>query len=215
VEWLTTLPLTDFRNDMELTTLVEMVIARMDPFRNGQKAPSAGRVLRSSAVRVFTGRPTSIPALGDRRHSGTADARPAVEAKKMSQSTKLGRAMMVLAVGALASCQPGPQPAEPQAATGSVKEANVTEGNPSSAGFLEVNGIKLWHEIHGQGAPLLLLHGGLMAIPEMTTLLGPLSKQRKVVALELQGHGRSADTDRPLALATLGDDVAAVIERLA
>jgi pimeloyl-ACP methyl ester carboxylesterase len=85
---------------------------------------------------------------------------------------------------------------------------------PNSTGFLKVNGIELWHEIYGEGEPLVLLHGGLMTIPEMAPLIEPLAKQRKVIALELQGHGRSPDTDRPLALATLGDDIGAVIDRL-
>lgn len=71
---------------------------------------------------------------------------------------------------------------------------NIT---PSSKGQLAVNEVKLYHEVYGNGAPLVLLHGGLMTIPEMMTILAPLAQTRKVVALELQGHGRSPDTDRP------------------
>lgn len=85
---------------------------------------------------------------------------------------------------------------------------------PTSTGFLKVNGIELWHEVYGQGEPLVLLHGGLMTIPEMMPWITPLAKHRKVIALELQGHGRSPDSDRPLALATCADDVAAVIDAL-
>jgi pimeloyl-ACP methyl ester carboxylesterase len=60
----------------------------------------------------------------------------------------------------------------------------------------------------------MVLPGGLMTIPEMMPLVGPLAKTRRVVAVELQGHGRSPDTDRPLTLATMGDDAAAIIDAL-
>lgn len=104
------------------------------------------------------------------------------------------------------------QPREPGA--NSLKGPTVTPIKATSSGFIEVNGFKLWHEVYGDGEPLVLLHGGLMTISEMMPLGEPLAKHRKLVALELQGHGHSADTDRPLALATLGDDVAAVIDKL-
>lgn len=84
----------------------------------------------------------------------------------------------------------------------------------SSEGFLRVNGTEIWHEVYGEGAPLVVLHGGLMTVPEMLPLIAPLSKTHKVIALELQGHGHTPDTDRPLALSTLGDDVAAVLDKL-
>lgn len=96
-----------------------------------------------------------------------------------------------------------------------MKETAMTTTSESK-GFLNVNGTELWHEVYGraEGTPLVVLHGGLMTIPEMMPLIEPLAKARKVIALELQGHGRTPDTDRPLALATLGDDVAAVLDKL-
>src|SRR5260370_8173173 len=69
---------------------------------------------------------------------------------------------------------------------------------PVSSGYADVNGIKLYHEIYGQGEPLVLLHGGLMTIGEMLTPLEPLAKPHKVIAAELQRHGPTADTHRPL-----------------
>jgi pimeloyl-ACP methyl ester carboxylesterase len=101
-----------------------------------------------------------------------------------------------------------------QADEAEVKEQKTMKIKPTSTGFLKVNGIELWHEIYGEGQPLVLLHGGLMTIPEMAPLIEPLAKHRRVIALELQGHGRSPDTDRPLALKTCGDDVGAVIDAL-
>src|SRR5260370_4277518 len=84
---------------------------------------------------------------------------------------------------------------------------------PVSSGYADVNGSKLYHEIYGQGDPLGLLHGGLMTIGEMWTPLEPLVKTHKVIAVELQGHGRTADIDRPLSLETMGDDIAALLNQ--
>jgi pimeloyl-ACP methyl ester carboxylesterase len=85
---------------------------------------------------------------------------------------------------------------------------------PVSSGYANVNGIKLYHEIYGQGEPLVLLHGGLMTIGEMSTPLEAFAKTHKVIAVELQGHGRTADTDRPLSFETMGDDIAALLNQL-
>jgi pimeloyl-ACP methyl ester carboxylesterase len=83
-----------------------------------------------------------------------------------------------------------------------------------SSGYADVNGIGLYHEIHGQGEPLVLIHGGLTTIGEMRGWVRPLARTRRVVAVEMQGHGRTADTDRPMSFATLGDDVAALLDHL-
>ena len=74
--------------------------------------------------------------------------------------------------------------------------------------------MRLYHEVYGTGDPLVLLPGGLMTIPEMSGLLEPLARTHQVIAVELQGHGRTADTDRPLSLATMGDDIAALLDHL-
>src|SRR5438105_5244633 len=110
-----------------------------------------------------------------------------------------------------ATSAPKEQPAMPQDTTQTSGRApNV----PVSSGHADVNGIKLYHEIYGQGEPLVLLHGGLMTIGEMSTLLEPLAKAHQVIAVELQGHGRTADTDRPLSFETMGDDIAALLNHL-
>src|SRR5258708_14623067 len=83
-----------------------------------------------------------------------------------------------------------------------------------SSGYADVNGIKLYHEIYGQGEPLVLIHGGLTTIGEMQGWVQPLAKTRRVIAVEMQGHGRTADTDRPLSFATMGDDIAALLNHL-
>jgi pimeloyl-ACP methyl ester carboxylesterase len=78
-----------------------------------------------------------------------------------------------------------------------------------------VNGIDLYYEVHGTGQPLVLLHGGLMTIDlNWAPLLGPLSAQHQVIAVELQGHGHTPDPDRPMSITTMGDDVVALLDHL-
>jgi pimeloyl-ACP methyl ester carboxylesterase len=106
---------------------------------------------------------------------------------------------------------PKEPPAMPQATTDASPRAPLA---PVSSGYADVNGIKLYHEIYGQGEPLVLLPGGLMTIGEMSKPLESLATTRQVIAVELQGHGRTADTDRPLSFATMGDDIAALLDHL-
>jgi pimeloyl-ACP methyl ester carboxylesterase len=83
-----------------------------------------------------------------------------------------------------------------------------------SGGYADVNGIKLYHEIYGQGEPLVLIHGGLTTIGEMQGWVQPLAKTRQVIAVEMQGHGHTPDTDRPMSFATMGDDIAGLLHHL-
>ncbi|HEY2584531.1 MAG TPA: alpha/beta hydrolase [Tepidisphaeraceae bacterium] len=85
---------------------------------------------------------------------------------------------------------------------------------PVRSSYAEVNGIKLYHEIHGSGEPLVLIHGGLTTIGEMQGWVQPLAQTRQVIAVEMQGHGRTADTDRPMSFATMADDIAALLDHL-
>ena len=85
---------------------------------------------------------------------------------------------------------------------------------PTSSGYADVNGIKLYYEIYGQGEPLVLIHGGLTTISEMQGWVQSLAPTRLVIAVEMQGHGRTSDTDRPMSFATMGDDIAALLDHL-
>ena len=80
--------------------------------------------------------------------------------------------------------------------------------------YANVNGIKLYYEIHGQGRPLILLHGGLGAIEMFGPNLPALAKGRQVIAVDLQAHGRTADIDRPLRTELMAEDIAALIKHL-
>ena len=80
--------------------------------------------------------------------------------------------------------------------------------------YADVNGIKLHYEIHGTGRPLILLHGGLGATEMFGPNLPALAKGRQVIGVDLQGHGRTADVDRPLSAELMAGDIAALIKHL-
>src|SRR2546430_84380 len=80
--------------------------------------------------------------------------------------------------------------------------------------YADVNGIKLYYEIHGSGRPLVLLHGGLGSIDMFGPNLQAFAKGHQVIAVDLQGHGRTADIDRPITAQAMGDDIAALIRHL-
>ncbi|WP_300602790.1 alpha/beta hydrolase [Niabella sp.] len=86
---------------------------------------------------------------------------------------------------------------------------------PADSGYAPLNGIKVYYKVYGQGQPLVLLHGAFMTIDgNWGPLIPELSKTRKVIALELQGHGHTPYSDRPLSHATLAADVAGVMDYL-
>jgi pimeloyl-ACP methyl ester carboxylesterase len=84
-----------------------------------------------------------------------------------------------------------------------------------NTGYAPVNGLKMYYEIHGSGEPVVVLHGAFMAISgEWAEFVGELSKTRKVIAVEMQGHGRTADTKRDITYENLADDVAGLLDYL-
>ena len=87
-------------------------------------------------------------------------------------------------------------------------------GTPGKGNYAEVNGLNLYYETHGSGRPLILLHGGLGSGEMFGPVLASLSERRQVIAPDLQGHGRTADIDRPLDARLMADDIAALIRHL-
>ena len=84
-----------------------------------------------------------------------------------------------------------------------------------TTGYAPVNGLKMYYEIHGSGEPVVLLHGAFMTITtNWAGWIGELSKTRKVIAVEMQGHGRTADIPREPSSENLADDVAALLKYL-
>jgi pimeloyl-ACP methyl ester carboxylesterase len=80
--------------------------------------------------------------------------------------------------------------------------------------YAEVNGINLYYETHGAGSPLLLLHGGLGSGEMFAPILPAFTTDHQVILPDLQGHGRTADIDRPLDVRDMADDVAGLIDHL-
>ena len=86
---------------------------------------------------------------------------------------------------------------------------------PPKTGYAPIRGLQIYYEVHGDGQPVVLLHGSFMTIDlAYGQLIPELSKNRKVIALELRGHGRTADIDRPLSFEPMADDVANLLKYL-
>lgn len=83
--------------------------------------------------------------------------------------------------------------------------------NSVKTGYAPVNGLRMYYEIHGSGEPLVLIHGGVVGITMFGENIEALSKERQVIAVELQGHGHTADVERPLSFEAMADDVAALM----
>src|SRR5580658_4878947 len=93
--------------------------------------------------------------------------------------------------------------------------AVVSAQQTPTTGYAPVNGLKMYYEVHGSGEPVVLLHGAFMTIPNnWTGWIGELSKTRKVIAVEMQGHGRTADIKRDFSSENSADDVAALLDYL-
>ncbi len=94
------------------------------------------------------------------------------------------------------------------------EKEDSARGNPVQQNYAKINGLQMYYEIHGSGEPLVLLHGGLETNETIGENLQALSKNHQVIAVELQGHGHTADIDRPMSFEYMADDVAALIEQL-
>jgi pimeloyl-ACP methyl ester carboxylesterase len=89
----------------------------------------------------------------------------------------------------------------------------MSESTPRT-GYAPVNGLNMYYQIHGDGFPLVLIHGGFGLLDMFNELIPRLAASRQVIAVDLQSHGRTADIDRPFSYAALASDVAALIRHL-
>lgn len=88
-------------------------------------------------------------------------------------------------------------------------------GAPVERGYVPVNGLEMYYEIHGSGPPLVLLHGNLSTIgTSFGTVLPALSATRRIIAVEQQGHGHTADIERPFSIAQWAQDTTALLHHL-
>jgi pimeloyl-ACP methyl ester carboxylesterase len=90
--------------------------------------------------------------------------------------------------------------------------AALLAAGPALAETAEVNGMQMYYEVSGQGEPLVVLHGAWMNIPAMGDIIPLLAQTRQVYAVEMQGHGRTNDLDRPITYPQLADDIDAFME---
>jgi pimeloyl-ACP methyl ester carboxylesterase len=81
-------------------------------------------------------------------------------------------------------------------------------------GYVPVGDLSMYYEIHGEGRPLVVLHGAYMSIDSIGPLLPGLAETRQVIGLEQQGHARTADIDRPITYEQMADDTAAAVRHL-
>jgi pimeloyl-ACP methyl ester carboxylesterase len=101
------------------------------------------------------------------------------------------------------------------AALSATAHADTRTAAPSHGRYAEVNGLKMYYEVHGKGRPLVLVHGAFCTIEGcFGQLVKLLARSRQVIAVELQGHGHTADVDRPLSTVGMADDVAALLGKL-
>lgn len=116
--------------------------------------------------------------------------------------------LVILAFFTLTSCNP-------KNTKQNQMEIKGTNKLPFSNGYAEVNGLKMYYEIYGQGKPLVLIHGGGSTIQTTFEKVIPLLAQnRKVIAVELQAHGRTSDRNADLSFEQDADDVAALLKNL-
>ena len=86
---------------------------------------------------------------------------------------------------------------------------------PSTTGYADVNGLHLYYETYGSGAPLVLLHGGMLTIDlNFASLIPTLARTHTVIGVEMQGHGRTANIDREITYANLATDIVALLDHL-
>jgi pimeloyl-ACP methyl ester carboxylesterase len=85
----------------------------------------------------------------------------------------------------------------------------------SSSGYVDVNGVHMYYEISGEGRPLVLLHGGMLSIDlNFAGLIPTLARKHRVIGVEMQGHGRTADIDREITPAALASDIIGLLDHL-
>lgn len=120
--------------------------------------------------------------------------------------------LVAIVVTVMVSCQ-----RENQATSPETKDTVASQSlKPAESGYADVNGLKMYYEVYGNGKPIVLLHGAYMSIPlNWRHIIPLLAKDRKVIVTELQGHGRTRDIVRDISYEGMADDVSGLLKHLA
>ena len=117
-----------------------------------------------------------------------------------------------------ASCQPAQKESEKDPIA--LKDTIVSPNIKVESGYADVNGLKMYYEVHQpttdiKSTPIVLIHGSFMTIPlNWSATIPLLAKDRKVIVAEMQGHGRTKDTSRKFSYEGMADDVSALLKHL-
>ncbi|GAA0546533.1 alpha/beta fold hydrolase [Chitinophaga japonensis] len=126
----------------------------------------------------------------------------------------LNRLSLAIVVMIAASCQPAGKEG-PNASTAHEDSLANQQAQLTDSGYADINGLKMYYEVHGAGKPIVLLHGSFMNIPlNWAHILPRLAKDRKVIVAEMQGHGRTRDIPRALSYKGMADDVSGLLKHL-
>ena len=114
----------------------------------------------------------------------------------------------------IASCQSNPKDGQNISTT--MKDTTASQNiQPAEKGYADINGLKMYYEIYGQGKPMVMLHGSFMTIPmNWSDFIPLLAKDRKVIVAEMQGHGRTKDIAREFSFEGMADDVSGLLKHL-
>ncbi|HEX6431482.1 MAG TPA: alpha/beta hydrolase [Niastella sp.] len=129
--------------------------------------------------------------------------------------TSLAFALVVVSIAiGITSCQPNAK--DGQNSSTEQKDTVVSQGiKPAESGYADVNGLKMYYEVYGQGKPIVLLHGSYMNIPlNWSHIIPLLANNRKVIVTEMQGHGRTRDITREFSYESMADDVSGLLKHL-
>lgn len=127
--------------------------------------------------------------------------------------TSISVAIVVIIV---TSCQSAPTKADEKNVSAGSKETGANQNiRPVDSGYANVNGLKMYYEVYGNGKPIVLIHGSYMNIPMNWSHIIPLlAKDRKVIVAEMQGHGRTRDIAREFSYEGMADDVSGLLKHL-
>jgi pimeloyl-ACP methyl ester carboxylesterase len=136
------------------------------------------------------------------------------QAPRIARGTTQPRVRRLITALAALVATAAPASIHAQGENATMQTATAAAPTPARSGYVQANGVRYYYEIHGQGEPLLLLHGGLGSIGMFQPVLPVLARGRQVIAVDLHGHGRTALGDRPISLVDMGDDLATVLREL-